>query len=194
MNLITSVSVDDVIQQIISSPLPDNIKREFLEIVDGKRIASLMNDIMAKHLFSPDTHPERFDFIMQRIMNDPSIKSAGSAANELPVEFLNSKRTISDITSWLTDGRLASLEFQSAVQEYSFNRFDIYSSRMLLLCYSSDRTGKKGDIDYSNAREVLLVILMLKSPSFLKNSASHRYIHHFTDAISDTGIRMCAVR
>ena len=187
----SSISAETLKQQILSSAsLSDSKKKELIEIAEGKRIAALTSDVMAKHLYSPDSHPERFDSIMQRILKDPTIKSNHSAANELPVEFRDSKTTISDISSWLTDGRFASLEFQQAAQDYSFNRFDLYSSRMLLFCYSSDEDHKKSEIDYDKATGVILVALMLKSPQFLKNSKSKRYIHRFTDVISDSGVRI----
>ncbi len=84
----SSISVEVLKQQIMSSAsLSDSKKKELLEIIAGKRIAPLISDIMAKHLYSPENHPERFDSLMQRILKDPTIKSNHSTTNELPVEF-----------------------------------------------------------------------------------------------------------
>lgn len=76
MKKVSFISDDDIRHQIISSPsLTDSKKKELLEIVSGNRIVPLMSDIMAKHLYSPDAHPERFDALMRKITKDPSIMS-----------------------------------------------------------------------------------------------------------------------
>ena len=92
---------------------------------------------------------------MQRVMQDPSIKSRGSAANELPLETKNAKRTITDLSSWLTDKRFASLEIQQIAQEFSYERYDLYTSRMFLLQYAVEEGMKKGEVSYENIKGVI---------------------------------------
>ncbi len=58
---------------------------------------------MAKKLFSPDTHPERFNYIMQKVMGDPSIDVSRSAANEFPGGFKDAKSCIVDLPAWLKE-------------------------------------------------------------------------------------------
>ena len=179
---------------IINSSLDEPQKKFLLDIVNGTRIAPLTSDTMAKHLYSPDLNPQRFDNLMSRIMKDPTIESRRSAANELPVEHENAKRTITDLSSWLSDNRFATLEVQAIAQEFSFNRFDIYTSRILLLQYSVNEGQKKGAVNYENVNGVILVVLMRDSPAFLKKSKTKRYIHRFTHAVSDSGVRIPMLR
>ena len=179
---------------IINSALDKTQKKYLLDIVDGTRIAPLTSDTMAKHLYSPDLNPKRFDNLMARIMKDPTIKSRQSAANELPVEHENAKRTITDLSSWLSDNRFATLEVQAIAQEFSFNRFDIYTSRILFLQYSVNGDQKKSELNYENVNGVILVVLMRDSPAFLKISKTKRYIHRFTHAVSDSGVRIPMLR
>ena len=185
----------EILRQIESHPhlLPEQ-KELIIGVMNGELIIPFTSDKMAKHLFSPDIHPERFDFIMQRIMKDPTIRTLHSAANELPLESYNSKSSIVDIPSWLEDDRLANLEIQQIAQDFAFTRFDMYSSRMLLLQYSKEGTRSEGSINYNNIPEVILVALLCESPAFLKNSNSSRYIHRFTEIKSDTGITVSLLK
>jgi len=179
----------ELLQRVSASiTIPDEEKLRILDFAAGRLLPPLTLDSMAKHLFSPDTNPERFDFIMQRVMQDPTIKSRGSASNELPLEMKNAKKTITDLSSWLTDKRFASLEIQQIAQEFSYERYDLYTSRMFLLQYAVDEGRKKGEINYENIKGVVMVVLMRDSPKFLKNKSNPRYIHRFKSAISDSGI------
>ncbi len=49
--------------QILQSTYSQEFKNDLLAILDGERIAPLTSDIMAKRIFSPDLHPDRFDFM-----------------------------------------------------------------------------------------------------------------------------------
>ena len=179
----------ELLQRVSSSiTIPDEEKARILDMAEGRLLPPLTLDSMAKFLFSPDTNPERFDFIMQRVMQDSSIKSRGSAANELPIETKNAKRTITDLSSWLTDKRFASLEIQQIAQEFSYERYDLYTSRMFLLQYAVEEGMKKGDVSYENIKGVVMVVLMRDSPKFLKNKNKPQYIHRFVSAVSDSGI------
>ncbi|MCR5673248.1 MAG: hypothetical protein K6F87_05990, partial [Lachnospiraceae bacterium] len=118
--------------------LSEEQKQKLLAIFSGERLADVYRDVIAKHVFSPDQHPERMDFILQHTMNQPGLSVINSATNEPGSKSYYSKKTISDISAWLVDHRLADLEFQASPQEFIFTRTDIYGSEMLLLQYSSD--------------------------------------------------------
>ena len=191
----TDISFEELRHRIILSENISPSERELLlGILEGRLIAPMTSDTMSKKLFSPDTHPERCDFIMQHVMNNPFIKSAHSAANEPPVESEKSKRSITDLSAWLRDNSIASLEFQNIAREFPFSRSEIYTSRMLLLQYSASENRNKGDIDYHNVNGVILVIIMRNTPDFLKRTDSSRYIHRFTEIVSDSGIRVPLLR
>ena len=179
---------------INNSGYSQEFKNELLAILDGRRIAPLTSDTMAKKIFSPDLHRDRFDFILKRVMGDDSIVTDRSATNELPTEASSAKRTVSDITAWLKDRRYANLEIQAVAQEFIFSRADIYSSRMLLFQYNVNYGQAKSAISYANTPGVILVILMRNSPKPFKDFNSAKYIHRFTYAISDTGLRYPLLR
>ena len=187
--------MNDIRKKISDSDLfTKSEKKELRDILDGKALLPLTSDTMAKRLFSPDVHPERFNYIMQKVMGDPTIDVSHSAANEFPGFFNDAKSCIVDLPAWLKDFRLVNMEIQVAAQEFAYDRFDLYSSNMLLLQYSVGENEAKGDRDYENLEEVILVALMKKSPDFLKEAQTDQYIHRFTDIVSDTGIRVSLLR
>ena len=102
--------------------LSADIKNLLVSVVDGKALVPLTNDAMAKRIFSPDIHSDRFDFLMQRIIQDDTLITKSPATTETLLDNLESKRLIFDLSSWITDGRYANLEIQSVAQEFIFNR------------------------------------------------------------------------
>ena len=139
-------------------------------------------------VFNPDVHPDRMNFLLQSISRDPSIDVVSSAANEGVRQSVYSKGIITDLPSWLRDGRASNLEFQKVAQDFVFTRNDLYSSDMLLLQYSVSAGQKKAEIDYSSVKEALLVVLMVESPKVFKEFESAKYIHRFTQMTADTGL------
>ena len=184
----------DLRDRILRSSYSREFKEHLLAILDGTQIAQLTSDTMAKRIFSPDLHRDRFDFILKRVMGDDSIAVDRSATNELPTESTSAKRTVSDLPAWLKDNRFANLEMQAVAQDYIFSRADIYSSRMLLFQYSVGFDQAKKDINYKNVPGVILVILMKDSPAPFKEFKSDKYIHRITEAVSDTGMRYPLLR
>jgi hypothetical protein len=181
-------------EQITNNPLlPNNEKENLLAILDGNRLVPLTSDVMAKKIFSPDLHPERFDFLVQRIINDSTIITDHSATNEPPMDSLESKRLIFDIASWLRDGRYTNLEFQVVAQEFIYKRIDIYSSRVLLMQYSAEK-GHKDEVNYQNVENVITIVLMKESPVIFSKFDSPRYIHRIKHAVSDTGMQFPMLR
>ncbi len=174
--------------------LPQSSKDELIAVHNGTRIASLTSAAMSERLFSPDLNPKRFDFIMQRVMKDPTLISESSATNTPALEFADAKKIISDIPAWLKGGIYGNIEFQVIAQEFFFNRMDIYSSRMLLFQYSTNQGQIKSELDYRNVNGVTIVALMKESPKLFKDFESSRYIHRFTDAVSDSGLRIPMLR
>ena len=168
--------------------LPIQDQEFFLDVFSGKKLPPLYYDIIAKKIFNPDVHPERLSFLLQSISKDPSIEVVSSAANEGIRQSIYAKGIITDLPSWMRDGRVSNLEFQKAAQEFIFTRGDLYASDLLLLQYSVSAGQKKGDIDYSNVKEALLVVLMVESPKVFKEFESAKYIHRFTQMTADTGL------
>lgn len=182
-------------EKVISSKLLSQEQKDLmLSIFNGERIAPLTSAVMSERLFSPDSNPDRFDFILQRVMKDPTLISDGSATNIPPGEFADAKKAIFDLPGWIEDGRYSNIEMQAIAQEFFYNRIDIYSSRMLMLQYAPNSDHHKSEVTYQNVKGVVVVALMKESPSLFKNYDSPRYIHRFTEAISDTGIHIPMLR
>lgn len=92
-----------------SNTMTEKAKQDLYGILDGTRIAPLTSDTMAKKIFSPELHPDRFNFIIRHVMNDKRLSVAGSAKDELPIESSGAKRTVTDISAILKDNRYADI-------------------------------------------------------------------------------------
>ena len=179
-----------ILTQLQESALPEERKQLLSSVFKGEKLANICCDVVAKHVFSPDLHPERMDFILQHIMKQPDIAVSGSAANETYLQNIYSKKTITDIPAWLKDHRMADLELQVSPQEFIFTRADIYASNMLLLQYSAETGQPKGELDYRNINGVIIIVLMRRSPQRFQEYDSPRYIHRFFNAHSDSGLEL----
>ncbi|MCR4851094.1 MAG: hypothetical protein K5870_07515 [Lachnospiraceae bacterium] len=183
-----------IIAQVNESALPEDRKQLLLSIFSGEQLANVCYDAVAKHVFSPDLHPDRMDFILQHTMNQPRINVLSSATNEPYLLSLNTKKTISDLPAWLKDHTLFDLAIQWDSQEFIFTRADIYASSMLLLQYTVENDQPKKSIDFQNINGVIIIVLMKESPKLFKNYESPRYIHRFTKAHSDSGLEVPTLR
>lgn len=181
-------------EELSEGNITQNQADNFIKILDGEKLIPLFTDLMAKMIFSPDLHPDRFDYIMQNVLDDAEIISDGSMTNEPPLKSKNGKKMIFDISSWLTDGRAADLEFQTVAQQYIFNRMDIYTSGMLMLQFSTEDGQLKKEVNYKNAKGVVSVVLMRKSPRIFKGAHTGRYIHRIKTMDTDTGISFPTLR
>ena len=170
--------------------LPAKDRQEILDIQSGLILPPLHSDVIAKHIFNADVHPDRLNFLMRSISKDNTIEVRSSAGNESFRQSYYSKGMIYDIPSWLKDNRAADLEVQKAKQNYLFIRTDLYASDMLLLQYSVVDGQKKTEMDYSKVEEAILIVLMLESPDVFRDydKKSDRYIHRFTRMTADTGL------
>ena len=170
--------------------LPKEEQEFYQKVFSGEAVAPLYSDTIAKNIFNADIHPERLNFLLRSIARDNTIDVRASAANEGFRQSVHAKGMISDIPAWLKDNRLSNLEMQQEARNYLFTRMDLYASDMLLLQYSVVPGQNKGEVDYENVCDVLLVVLMVKSPGAFRvfNKTSRHYIHRFSERIADTGL------
>ena len=183
-----SMNGKSIFEMLFESALPDERKQTLSSVFSGEKLPSICYDVIAKHVFSPDLHPERMDFILQHTMRATDLSVKNSASNEIYLQNIYSKKTITDIPAWLKDHRLADLGIQRAAQEFIFDRADIYASNMLLLQYSAEAGQIKSDIDYTNVDGAIIIVLMEHSPRVFKEFDSKRYIHRITKAHADSGL------
>ena len=179
-----------MVQSHIFDQLSLQDQRALERIFDGTDLPPLYSDTIAKRVFNADVHPDRLNFLLQKIAKDDTIDVRSSASNEALRQSTGSKGMVSDISSWLRDGRLTDLEIQNAAQSFIFTRVELYASSMLLLQYSVPPREAKSSLSYGGVNEVLLVILMVKSPRAFRDydQKCDKYIHRFTSLRSDTGL------
>ena len=179
-----------MVQSHIFDQLSSQDQQTLLRYFDGTRLPPLYSDTIAKRVFNADVHPDRLNFLLQNIAGDDTIDVRSSASNEAFRMSTGSKGMVSDIPSWLRDGRLSDLEMQRATQNFIFTRVELYASSMLLLQYSASKGQAKSSVSYTNVKEVLLVVLMVKSPKVFRDydKKCDRYIHRFTTMASDSGL------
>ena len=91
-------------------------RKQIIDIREGKALPPLYSDIIAKRLFSPDTYPDRLNFLMREIAKDSTIDVRSSATNESFRQSIHSKGMVLDIPSWLKDDRAADMEIQKVKQ------------------------------------------------------------------------------
>ena len=130
------------------------------------------------------------NYLLRSIAKDESIDVSCSAANEGMKMSIQSKGLITDIASWLRDGRLTDLEIQEIRQDYIFTRLELYASQMLLIQYSVEVQQAKGELNFGNLKDVLIVVLMVERPAVFKehDKENDHYIHRHMKEMADTGI------
>ena len=164
------------------------------DIVSGRKLYPLSYDAAFKKLFHPDHHPDRLNLLLRGITGDSSIEIAGSASNEGMILTKDSKKVIFDLPSELRDQRRLITELQKAPQSFITNRADIYSANMLTNQFSAEYSSAKGAIRYRDIRGVILVVLMVKTPSNFaripspEGSQFHPYIQRLTYNITNEGV------
>lgn len=170
--------------------LGEQEREEITEVLDGRKLPSLLSDTIAKRIFSADSHRERLEYLLKNVVQDDSIEVEGSYTNEGFMQSKNSKKVIFDEPARLKDGRHSDTEFQITLQEYILRRAELYASDMLMFSYSVEEGQKKSEVSYSNTAGVLLVVLMKNSSKEFKrfNETSDRYIHRFTKRTADSGL------
>ena len=97
---------------------------------------------------------------------------------------------ISDIPSWLKDGRVSDLEMQKIKQNFIFTRVELYASDMLLLQYSVTEGQAKNNLDYTGVKDALIIVLMVESPKAFTeyDIKCDNYIHRFIQMKADSGL------
>ena len=170
--------------------LPADEQQNLRDIFSGKALPPLSSDVIAKRILNADVHPDRLNYLMRSIARDPTIDVSTSVGQESFQQSIFAKSMITDIPSWLKDGRLADLEMQVAKQDFIFTRIELYASDMLLLQYSVSEGQLKSEVDSRNVREVLIIVLMVESPKAFRayDKKCEKYIHRFTRMNADTGL------
>ena len=184
---------DDLIK-IIAESLPQEERDSYHRIIRGEELPSLSSDIIAKKIFSADEHKERVEFLLREVTEDPTIEIDGTTASEGYSQGKDAKKLIFDMPFRMMDQRRGDMEFQIVPQEYIMERAEIYSADMLLAQYSVTSGRKKGELHYTDVKEVLTVVFMRKSPKKFKEFASERYIHRFFSWVADSSMEYVPLR
>ncbi|MBQ8637837.1 MAG: PD-(D/E)XK nuclease family transposase [Lachnospiraceae bacterium] len=174
--------------------LNEQERNEYNEIVSGKRLPSLMSDVVAKTIFHPENQKRRVEYLLRKICKDESITIDGSFTNEGYLSSVDAKKIIFDIPVRQKNGMLNVMEVQVASQDYIFKRSEIYVSDLVMMQYAADRNKNKGMITYNNVKPVCLVVFMRYSPKSFRNQESKRYIHRITQEVTDSGLSFPSIR
>ena len=165
-------------------------EREYIKaVLSGEKYPSLTSDVVAKRILDIDAHPDRFNYLLQVITGDKTIRVHHSVKNEGTVLSTNSKKLLFDINGMLFDERIACLEIQVVAQWFFNNRAELYDAELLMLQFSVKDGESKKKIGYENAKGAVLVFIFKDSPLELKTFETEHYIHRFNGLTADTGYK-----
>lgn len=167
--------------------LSDAAKSEFLSYYLGEKLIPITYDRIFKHLFDPQTHPERLSELLSLILEEP-VSVVQALPNEGRTQSLYSKGVIFDLIVRFQDGRLANVEMQRisydchdmllaerAAYCISPIRSVVYSSSLVLNQYSRLQAGHIKKANLEQVKKVYVIILLETSyPAF---HTSPFYIH-----------------
>ncbi len=166
--------------------LPDETKQYYIDVEDGQRALTLMNDYVFKKIFDPDVHSDRLSDLLSLILKQKIIK-LHSVRNESAVKSIYSKKMIMDIVAQLENDDYYIVEMQVKAQDFIDKRLAVYSSDLLVRQYAINYNQNKKDVTFDKLKKVYTIVLMSNSPNQFKNNNYN--LHHFKQT-SDTGVKL----
>lgn len=169
----------------------------FLGFCMGERGLKITYDPFFKHIFNPESHPDRLNRLLSSILGqDVTVRKV------LPLERRriseNSSLIIMDILVQLADGRLVNVEMQRVGYEFPVERSFCYGADLLVRQYDIAREDQGKDFSYHSIKPVYIIVLMDESPRifhetnddvFTNKHITGRYIHRSRFSF-DTGLKM----
>ncbi len=125
--------------------LPDETKQYYIDVEDGQRALTLMNDYVFKKIFDPDVHSDRLSDLLSLILKQKIIK-LHSVRNESAVKSIYSKKMIMDIVAQLENDDYYIVEMQVKAQDFIDKRLAVYSSDLLVRQYAINYNQNKKDV------------------------------------------------
>ncbi len=159
----------------------------FLGFCMGERGLKVTYDPFFKHIFNPESHPDRLNRLLSCILGQEI-----TVRKVLPLERRriseNSSLIIMDILVQLADGRLVNVEMQRVGYDFPIERSFCYGADLLVRQYDVAREDQGKDFSYHSIRPVYVIVLMEESPRIFYEH-SGKYIHRSRISF-DTGLKM----
>ena len=167
--------------------LPQQNQEVFLEFCMGNRGLKITYDPFFKHIFNPDTHPERLNRLLSAILKQ-EVRVKRVLPKQRPRTSEEGALIIMDILVELSDKSLINVEMQRIGYDFPGERCFCYGADLLVRQYDLVRAEKGDQFSYRDIRPVYVIVLMESSPqSFHKHP--DKYIHH-SDTSFDTGLEI----
>ena len=164
---------------------PEKFRDEFLEFMMGVRGVKMTYDPFFKHIFNPETHPERLSEFLSLIVGKPL-----KVKRELPKEHsrITEKGSlmIMDILVEFENGEMGNVEIQKIGYLFPGERATCYSSDMVMRQYERVKSERGKDFAYSDLKNVYTIIFMEESSKEFKNYPNE-FIHR-GEVTFDTGL------
>ena len=159
----------------------------FLGFCMGERGLKVTYDPFFKHIFNPESHPDRLNRLLSCILGQEV-----TVRKVLPLERRriseNSSLIIMDILVQLADGCLVNVEMQRVGYEFPVERSFCYGSDLLVRQYDVAREDQGKDFSYHSIKPVYVIVLMEESPHIFHRLPG-KYIHRSSFSF-DTGLKM----
>lgn len=163
----------------------ERFRDEFLEFMMGVRGVKMTYDPFFKHIFNPETHPERLSEFLSLIVGKPL-----KVKRELPKEHsrITEKGSlmIMDILVEFENGEMGNVEIQKIGYLFPGERATCYSSDMVMRQYERVKSERGKDFAYSDLKNVYTIIFMEESSKEFKNYPNE-FIHR-GEVTFDTGL------
>lgn len=167
--------------------LPQQNQEAFLEFCMGNRGLKITYDPFFKHIFNPDTHPERLDGLLSAILKQKvRVKKVLPRQRDRTSE--EGSLIIMDILVELSDKSLINVEMQRIGYDFPGERCFCYGADLLVRQYDLVRAEKGEQFSYRNIHPVYVIVLMESSPHAFQKHPD-KYIHH-SDTCFDTGLKI----
>lgn len=162
------------------------LRELFMAFCMGKKTLPVLYDTVFKKLMNPDTHPERLEDCISRLL-----KQRVTIQTVLPTEDVlmdGASTMVMDILVRLSDGSLVLVEIQKIPYYFPAERASCYSADLLLREYSRVKTEKGKAFSYKDLRKVYTIIFYEKSIEAFKTYPE--VFNHHARMVCDSGLEL----
>ncbi len=154
--------------------LPDSMKEELEEFLEGKRSLNILYDNFFRKIFNPDEHRERVEKLISALIGQ-KVKIKAVLSREGSQLADKGSFVIMDIIVELEDGSFVDVEMQKTGYRFPSQRSSCYVSDMIMRQYNRRREEAGKKFSYKDITPVYLFVLMEESSE--EFVGSKEYIH-----------------
>ena len=150
-------------------------RESILSFLEGSQGLQILSDKFFRHVFKPDTYPERIESLISAILGQEVtivqvLSREGSAITE------TGSQVIMDIIVKTDTGGIVNVEMQRIGYYFPGERSDCYAADMIMRQYGKVRSEKGEHFSYKDLKPVTLIILMEKSSAEF-SAVAPEFIH-----------------